>query len=271
LLTSFVNAIQETVYAERYSTRTGLLQQIDPRVKLFSIAALVLSAVAVRTISPLIILFGAIMIFCVASRIPLTFFTLRTTVFIPIFAGLIALPLLFMTPGVALASLSLDGVALVITSQGLYRAAQFTLRVWVCVALSVLLILTTRFSNLIGALDRLRFPRVFVMMTSITYRFIFLFLNEGYRMLLARESRTTKGLRWRENVGSLARIVATLFVRAHERGERVYLAMTARGYAGRLRRLDEMKCTKRDWAFANICALVCVAMLSIEFLRFGGL
>ena len=270
MLSSFVNAIQETVYAERYSTTIGLLQQIDPRVKLFSVAALVLSAVAVRTIAPLVVLLGAIVILCIASGVPLAFFTLRTTVFIPIFAGLIALPLLFMTPGVALASLKLDGIALVVTSQGLCRAAQFTLRVWVCVALSVLLILTTRFSKLIGAMDYLRFPRVFVMMTSITYRFIFLFLNEGYRMLLARESRITKELRWRENVGSLARIVATLFIRAHERGERVYLAMAARGYAGTLRRLDKMRCVKRDWAFASISALICAAMLSVEYLHLGG-
>jgi cobalt/nickel transport system permease protein len=271
LLSSFVNAIQETVYAERYSARIGLLQQIDPRVKLFSVAALVLSAVAVRTIAPLVVVLGVIILLCIASRIPLTFFTLRTTVFIPIFAGLIALPLLFMTPGVALATLRLDGVVLVITSQGLYRTVQFTLRVWVCVALSVLLILTTRFSELVGAMDRLRFPRVFVMMTSITYRFIFLFLNEGYRMLLARESRITKELRWRENVASLAKIVATIFIRAHERGERVYSAMTARGYTGTLRRLNNMKCVKRDWAFANISALICVTMLSVEYLHLGGL
>lgn len=271
MLSSLVNAIQETVYAERHSATVGLLQQIDPRVKLFSIAALVVSAVAVRTIAPLIIVLAAIIILCVASRISLTFFAVRTLIFIPVFAGLIALPLIFITPGLALAGFKFNGLVLVITREGLYKAAQFTLRVWVCVALSVLLILTTRFSKLIGAMDHLRFPRVFVMMTSITYRFIFLFLNEGYRMLLARESRITKELRWRENVGSLAKIVATLFVRAHERGERVYLAMAARGYAGMLRRLDIMKCVMRDWVFASASALICVAMLSVEYLRLGGL
>jgi cobalt/nickel transport system permease protein len=257
------------MYSERFSTY-GVLQQIDPRVKLFSIAALVLSAVAVRTITPLLILIVTALGFCAASRIPLKFFFLRTTIFIPIFAGVISLPLPFITPGVTLASLEYGKLVVVITREGLYRATQFTLRVWVCVALSVLLILTTKFSKFIEAMRNLRFPRILVTMMTVTYRFIFLFINETYRMVLARESRTIRKLRWRENVKSLANMIATLFIRAHERGEKVYLAMMARGYTGTLRSLDNMKCTKRDWVFANISILICLAMLSVEYLHLGG-
>ncbi len=256
------------MYNERYSTR-GALQQIDPRVKLLSIAALVVSAVAVRTITPLLILLMTAFAFCASSRIPLGFFFLRTTIFIPIFAGVISLPLPFITPGVALVSLEYGNLAVTITSEGLYRATQFTLRVWACVALSVLLILTTRFSKFIEAMEHLRFPRILVTMTAVTYRFIFLFINEAYRMALARESRIIKRLRWRENVKSLANMIATLFIRAHERGEKVYLAMIARGHSGTLRSLHIMKCTKKDWGFATISILICLAMLSVEYLRLG--
>jgi len=256
------------VYSERFSTR-GALQQIDPKVKLFSIVALVLSAVAVRTIIPLLILLVTTLVFCAASRIPLKFFFARTTIFIPIFAGLISLPLPFITPGVALTSLEYGKVVVVITREGLYKATQFTLRVWVCVALSVLLILTTKFSKIIEAMKNLRFPCILVTMTAVTYRFIFLFIDEAYRMALARESRTTKKLRWKENVKSLANMIATLFIRAHERGEKVYLAMMARGYTGTFRSFDNMKYTKRDWIFANISILICLAMLSVEYLHLG--
>ncbi len=268
MLGSFLKTFQDIMYSERFSTY-GVLQQIDPRVKLFSITALVLSAVAVRTITPLLILLVTALVFCAASRIPLKFFLLRTTIFIPIFAGVISLPLPFITPGVALASLEYGKLIVVITREGVYRATQFTLRVWVCVALSVLLILTTRFSKFIETMENLRFPRIFVAMTAVTYRFIFLFINEVYRMALARESRTIRKLRWRENVKSLANMIATLFIRAYERGERVYLAMMARGYTGTLRSLDNMKCIKRDWAFANISILICLAMLSVEYLHLG--
>ena len=269
MLGSFLKTFQDILYNERFSTY-GVLQQIDPRVKLFSIAALVLSAVAVRTIAPLLIVLVTALVFCAASRIPLKFFFLRTTFFIPIFACMISLPLPFITPGVALANFEYGKLVVVITSEGLYRATQFTLRVWVCVSLSVLLILTTRFSRFIGAMESLRFPRILVTMTAITYRFIFLFVNEAYRMVLAREGRSIRRLRWRDNVRSLANMMATLFIRAHERGERVYLVMMARGYTGTLRSLDNMKYVKRDWIFASISILISLAVLSVGYLHLGG-
>jgi cobalt/nickel transport system permease protein len=65
-------------------------------------------------------------------------------------------------------------------------------------------------------------------------------------------------------------MIATLFIRAHERGEKVYLAMMARGYTGTLRSLDNMKIVKRDWIFACISILICLAVLSVEYLHLGG-
>lgn len=269
MLTSFLKTFQEIVYVERCSSN-GVMQQIDPRVKLLSIAALVSSAVAVRTVTPLLVLFVAVLVLCVASRIPLKFFLKRTTIFIPIFAGVIALPLPFITPGTALASLEYGRIAVVVTREGLYRAVQFTLRIWVCVALSILLMLTTRFPRFIQAMESLRFPRVFVTMTSITYRFMFLFVNEAYRMVLAKESRTTKRLRWRENLKLLANMIAILFIRAYERGERVYLAMLSRGYTRRLRTPENMRCIPRDWSFAGVSFLTCLTVLLVDYFRVGG-
>jgi len=71
-------------------------------------------------------------------------------------------------------------------------------------------------------------------------------------MVLAREGRSIRRLRWRDNVRSLANMMATLFIRAHERGERVYLAMMARGYTGTLRSLDNMKYVQERTGFSQV-------------------
>lgn len=270
MLRSFLKTFQEIFYVERFSSSVGLLQRIDPRVKLVCVVAFILSAVAVRTVTPLFVLLAVIVILCVLSRIPLKFFFLRTTIFIPIFAGVIALPLPFITPGAPLVQVGIGGLIIGITGEGIFRAVQFTFRVWVCVASSILLVLTTRFSKLIQAMENFRFPGVLVTMTAVTYRFIFLFIGEAYRMVLAKESRTVTRQRWIENIRSLANLIATLFIRAHERGERVYLAMIARAYAGTVRSIGKMKYAQRDWIFAGSFLLTCIVALSIEYMHLGG-
>lgn len=270
VLKDFFKTFQEIIYVERFSTSAGVLQRIDPRVKLLCITAFILSAIVVRTIFSLIVLLIVTFALCLLSRIPLGFFFKRTTVFIPIFAGIIALPLPFITPGTSLAIVGLNGLTVEITKEGVTRAVQFTLRVWVCIASMILMVLTTRFSKLMQTMANLRLPQVLVTMTTVTYRFIFLFINEAYRMALARESRIVAGQRWREHVKSLGNMVATLFIRAHERGERVYLAMIARGYTGTIGSLGRTKCVRGDWVFAGASLLTCLMVVSAEYLHLGG-
>ncbi|MGQ9691000.1 MAG: cobalt ECF transporter T component CbiQ [Thermoproteota archaeon] len=190
---------------------------------------------------------------------------MRTTIFIPIFAAVIALPLLFITPGSQLVMIGYDKYFVFITWEGIYKATCFTLRIWVCVASLTLLALTTKFSRLLHAVEKFKIPKFFIAMTAITYRFIFLFINEAYRMVLAKEARTTKKEGRLRIMRSLAHIISTLFIRAYERGERVYMAMTARGYTGEVKSINETRCGRRDWVFGFICVLACFTILLVEF------
>lgn len=258
------------MYIERYSSIQGFLQGIDPRVKLVSFTAFILIAVSVRTLMPLIILLFIIIFFSIATKIPLKFFLFRATVFIPLFAGVIALPLLFITPGTPLGIAGYGGYFIIATREGLFRAVLFTTRIWVCVAAITLLVQTTRFSVIIQALGKFKVPEIFLMMTAVTYRFIFIFIEEAYRMALAREARTTGKESRIQILKSLGKIISTLFIRAFERGERVYLAMLARGYTGRVRSLVTMKWDKNDQIYTVIIALICIAVILVEYMNHGG-
>ena len=265
MLKSFLKTLEDIIYNERFSTKDGFLQKIDPRIKFCSSLVLILTAITVRNILPLIILLGILFVLTFKSKISLKYLILRT-VYIPVFVAIIALPLPFITPGNTITSIGYNNYLLNITFEGMNIAVQFTLRVWVCVAISVLLVLTTEFSNLIHVMEKFRIPKVFIMMLSITHRFIFLFTNESYRMVLAKEARIVNKESRLRSMKSLASMITTLFIRAYERGERVYIAMLSRGYQGRVRSLRTMKIAKQDLIFVSLIVLVCITVSYIEFL-----
>jgi cobalt/nickel transport system permease protein len=98
-----------------------------------------------------------------------------------------------------------------------------------CLACMILLTATTRFSDLLAVLWRLRVPSLLVTTLALMHRYLFVLLEEMERMQRARRSRTFVAGRssaWR----SSAQVAGQLFVRTSERAERVYLAMCARGW-----------------------------------------
>jgi len=269
MLKSFLKTFEDTFYIEKYSISEGLPQSIGPQVKLISIIAIVVTAIAVRTLVPLVILLALVVGLAAAARIPLKFFVYRSIIFVPLFAGVIALPLLFIVPGSSMAEIGIGPYVAVITREGVYRATQFFLRVWVCVASLTLLILVTKFSKIIQAMERFKVPSLFVMLTSMTFRFIFILIDEAYRMVVARESRSVGKESRIGALRSLASIVGTLFIRSYERGERVYMAMLARGYSGQLRSMDYAKLQRRDFVFGLVILSICLAIFLLDSLHMG--
>ncbi len=260
MLSSFLKIFEEIVYNERFISLNGFIQNIDPRAKIFSFIAFILVAILARSIATLVILIMITFFLSIASKIPLKFFIIRTS-FIPLFVAVIALPLLFITPGNSIFTIN----PVNITIEGIHKALIFTLRVWACVNPLILLVLTTKFSSLINAMEKLKISKIFTMMISITYRFIFLSINEAYRMALAKESRTIKGESRLKTMKSLASMISTLFIRSYERGERVYLAMIARGYKGSTRNLNKMSISGKDMIFVFIIIAICSVTLSAEY------
>lgn len=98
-----------------------------------------------------------------------------------------------------------------------------------CLACMVLLTATTRFSDILDVLRRLRVPSLLITSLALTHRFMFVLVEEMQRMLRARRSRTFAEDRAATWSGS-SQVAGRLFVRASERAERVYLAMCARGW-----------------------------------------
>lgn len=250
MLKELLKVLGESFRIERFANRKGLLQRVDPRVKLLSLGGVIVVAILLQTLLQFLILLLFLTVLAVASRLPLRAFFRRQAAIVA-FAAIIVLPLPFITPGSALLSIAVGPWRLWVTFEGAYRALFFMMRVWVCVAALSLLTLSTRFAALLHGMQRLHFPRLFIQLTAITYRFIFVFTDEAYRMGLAREARTVRKERvvrsrtWR----TLSSMIGTLFIRAYERGEKVYQAMLARGYVGDFQLMSRLHCGAKDWGF----------------------
>ncbi|MFY1700693.1 cobalt ECF transporter T component CbiQ [Micromonospora sp. WMMA1923] len=120
-----------------------------------------------------------------------------------------------------------------LSTEGLYGAWNILAKGTLGVLLSLLLAATTTTRDLIVGLDRLRCPQILTQIATFMLRYLDVLVGEARRMRVARLSRGDDP-RFLWQLRGLAAGIGTLFLRAFERGERVYLAMLSRGYTGRM-------------------------------------
>lgn len=161
---------------------------------------------------------------------------------LPFVAFALLLPVVSRGPRVDVLGLSLSESGLAVGGGLLAKATLSVLAATVLAA-------TTEPRALLAGLQRLRLPAVLVQILTFMVRYADVVGDELRRMRMAREAR---GFRPRQ-AGALRVLGATagvLFVRSYERGERVHLAMLARGYAGRLPTGPAAAVERRSWALA---------------------
>lgn len=275
--------LREAIFSEEMARRPGLLQGLDPRVKIATLVGLVVVAAFMRHLAPLALLYLFALVLAARSHIPLGFFISRVWLFIPLFTGLMVLPAVFnlITPGQPLLTLVDFGhprrwgplslpEAVYITRQGAMGALLLVGRVAVCVSLMVLLALTTQWAELLKALRAVGIPKVFVLVLGMTYRYIFLLLSIASEMFVARQSRRVGRQRAaREGRRFIAAAMGTLLGKSLATSEEVYAAMVSRGYAGEPKVMSTFRLSRRDLAWSG--AVLVVASLMVGGNRAFGL
>ena len=153
------------------------------------------------------------------------------------------------------------GVALSV--EGLYAAWNILVKGTLGVLVSLLLAATTTPRELIVGLDRLRCPQILVQIATFMLRYLQVLTDEARRMRVARLSRGYDP-RFLWQVRAFAAGIGALFLRAFERGERVYLAMLARGYTGRLPEGRAPRASGSQWAagLTLVAATATIALIS---------
>lgn len=248
-LHGIAETLERALFAEEISGKQGLLQSLDPRVKVLSVLALLVAVSLSRSQAVIAGVYILALILALFSAIPAWFFVKRVWLTLPFFTGMLVLPALFITPGPILVQLPLG---LVITSSGLTTVLFLLLRVSTSVSLTLLLILTTPWNTVLGALTVLRIPDVFILILGMTYRYIYLLLHTANDMFLSRKSRVVGRLNSAEDRRMLAAISGTLLSKSLNMSSEVYLAMQSRGFRGSIVTLKPFKMQTRDWFWLAI-------------------
>ncbi len=142
---------------------------------------------------------------------------------------------------------------------GLTGAVLFIARVGVSVSLAVLLVLTTRWADLLKSLQALRVPQLFVLILAMAYRYIFLFLHLANGLFEARKSRMVARTSGGEQRRWISGTMGSLLNRSVKMSNDVYAAMAARGFNGSIRNLDAQRMRPVDWAALAGATTVAVA------------
>ncbi len=258
-LAGFLTALEQSLDAEDLARRQGLLQHVDPRIKVVGIAALVIAASTAHKLWVIAAIFAIALLLAVASRV--SPFLLARRVWLPVlfFTGVIALPAPFVIPGRVVCTVpGLDWAA---TAQGLKSAAYLITRVESAATLSVLLVLSTPWNRLLKALRVLRVPVVVVAIVGMAYRYIFLLLDGAREMLQSRRSRLMGPLPGPDYRRMAAASVGVLMSRTLQLGGEVYSAMLARGFQGEVYMLDEFHTVASDWIVLGVFAALTAAAI----------
>lgn len=202
-------------YPDEYSRLDSAVHRIDARVKIIVVAGFVFFAAFTPVGFGASLGFYALLLYVLIrlARLPLGFMLSRSLVWVS-FACMAALPLVFLRG---------PGERMIFLGHTLARA-------WLSVAAMTFLVSTTSFGGLLKAFAAMGCPAIFVDVAAFMYRYFYVLVDEYMKMEEGLKARAGRRALFRADPRVFSGIVAALFIRSYERGEKVYLAMCARGH-----------------------------------------
>jgi cobalt/nickel transport system permease protein len=253
------------------------IHNLDARVKLVLTLAFILTAALTPFGAwPVYILLLAIVLAVeILSELGVSYVLKRSMLAIPFV--LAAVPIVFTIPGEALFQLRIGAWTLNASLEGLERFMSIAFKSWVSVQAAIVLATSTSFPDLLMAMRAVRIPRLLVSIFSLMWRYLFVLADEAMRLMRARQARSGESdqqnlkaggsLVWRAQVtGGMA---GSLFLRAFERSDRIYMAMLARGYDGEIRSEPLPGISSISWLIL-VLGLVILLTLLLFALIFGA-
>jgi cobalt/nickel transport system permease protein len=231
------------------------IHRLDPRAKIVGFAGITVVGVStpLHAWPAFVACLAALAAIAAVARVGPGLLWSRVKVILPLVLFAAAfVPFVRGGPAVQVGPLSLS-------EAGLATFALVTLKATIGAFSAILLGATTSFPDILHGLERLRTPRLLTVIAGFMYRYVFVIVDEARRMRAALAARAYRP-RHLGQVAAIGRLMTALFLRSYERGERVYLAMLARGYAGAMPRLTVLVFRRADSAFIATLALTLIPL-----------
>lgn len=252
----------------QYYPGHSFLHNLDPRTKLLASILLMTSLLLASNYTFVLGIVAVCALGICMSQIPGHFFLKNLRPFVWLFIITFLIHAL-TTPGTAL--ITAPFVAVSVTEQGLWSAGVYTIRLGLLIITAALLTLTTAPIDLTDGLERLLSPlkriRVpvheFVLMVTLSLRFLPILLQEAQRL---RNAQVSRGASFEGNlmnrIKNIVPMIVPLFISALRRADELAIAMEARNYAGGSGRTvyRKLKMTLKDYSV--LTGAVMLLMLS---------
>jgi len=231
-------------FLDKYSGLDSPLHRLDARTKILSLFCLIMICVSTPPQAYLAFLsyFIVLTVAIVLSRVPVGYILRRSLVIIPFVAMVVVFIPFMKADGAGGYSLGIGGLR--VYRSGLLIFWNVLAKSYIAVLSVILLSATTPFANLLRGFEQLKVPKIFIMLASFAYRYVFVLVDELERMKRARDCRCYGG-RWLWHSKVIGQMIGTLFLRSYQRAERVYVAMVSRGFDGQAISLGQ---TQLHWA-----------------------
>jgi len=242
------------------ASRDNFFQGVDARIKVLFLLFYVIIVSLKKDILSEVVIAAFVFVLTVLSRLDILNLYRRIISLAFIFGFLIAFPSAFnvitngevVIPIVHLARPYSFWIYRIpeeigLTREGMCGVLMLTLRVMNSLALSFFVLYTTPFPEIIKALKVLKVPDSFLMIITLSYKYMFLFAKTAEDMHLAKKSRlagqvsNTDARRW------IAGRIAFMLKKTRMRCEEVFKAMLGRGFSDDIKICMVNKLGARDW------------------------
>jgi len=272
-LNDIQHILAEDVYAASIAKKPGLLQRLDPCVKVGGLLVLIFCAALSRSLFALAIFNLLIAGVAIQSGMSIRTYVIRVWLPTLLVVGLTGLPgmLKWITPGQPVVviwsklNLAIGPVQvppeLALTRQGVAAGAFVVLRAGASLGLVTLLVKTTRWPLITRAVHKLGVPGIIVVVLDLTYRYLFLFLILLSDYLLGRRSRVVGSESSRDKLYWVGGTIAGFFRIVIEYSREVALAMQSRGYSHNSIGKSAIRFSRGELGFIIVVILICFVLL----------
>lgn len=242
---------------------TNRLRYINPKLKvIFVILSLIVCVFSQSVIVPLIIATTMIILTLFIAKVPPK-----------IYLGLLSAPIVFgiitvimmgfiYGNGDIIYSLNILGFKIGFSRYGINMGLLVFSRMLGGVSSTLFLIFTTPMTELFYVLKDLKIPDILLELTMMVYRYIFVLLDELIRIENAQKTRLGyKDLK--TTYKSLGILASSLFIRTWEKGETLFITMSARGYNGEFRMFGNIENPKLKYVLLILLFELFLVGLSI--------
>jgi cobalt/nickel transport system permease protein len=271
--------IEELFYIEKSAYRDSFIHNLDARVKIVGMIALIIAMVAIPY-SPMVFTIGAFFlvflgVLWAGSGLPWQIYAKRLLMVLPFGLFIILFQIFFTNRYYTVFHVIADlPFGIHIYAESIQFAGILLVKFVVCISAIILLSSTTKLHDMLEGAGRMGLPPEFALTFGMMIRYLFVF---GYIYRKINESLATRcfdpfnsALSYRYRMKQIGYTVGTIFIRSYEQGERVYTSMLCRGYG----KDSHIFITKKplqssEWTFLSLCLVFVIAVPVIIWMGAG--